>query len=95
MPDTPIYPTATCSSCTALIIWATTARGKAMPIDALPATDGNIRLDDRGPGRPPLAVVVATDQADLLDSDQQRWKSHFATCPNADEHRTHQTPKEH
>jgi hypothetical protein len=87
MPDAPAYPIATCSSCGARIIWATTARSKAMPVDAEPVADGNIRLDDRGQGRAPLAIVVTAGQADMFGSDESRRTSHFATCPQADEHR--------
>ena len=61
-----------CRSCGAKIIWATTERGKRMPLDAV--ADTRIVLEHRD-GQPPLARVVAT------------YVSHFTTCPNAAEHR--------
>lgn len=75
---------ARCGSCRAPVIWAITAAGgKRMPIDADPVDGGTIVLsaDD-----PPIASVVAPDQM-LLGDDGVRYTSHFATCPNADQHR--------
>lgn len=87
MPEPTTYPTAPCTTCRNPMIWATTARDKTIPVDATPSPDGNIRLDDRGPGRAPLAVIVAAGQADMFGSDERRWTSHFVTCPQADAHR--------
>jgi hypothetical protein len=81
----PAYPTAPCTSCGALMIWTVTTAGKRMPIDAAPAADGNVKLTDRGAAMPPLAVVT-TNPAQLFGV-KQRWKSHFATCPQAGAHR--------
>jgi hypothetical protein len=47
-----------------------------MPIDAAPTPDGNLAIEG-GVARP----------VDMLTPPGERWKSHFATCPNADEHR--------
>ena len=73
--------TTKCSSCGASIIWCKTESGKAMPLDAEPVPDGNIQLDSQG-------------QATYMKKgDDERWhnvvrfKSHFATCPNAATHR--------
>jgi hypothetical protein len=71
-----------CRSCGAPIVWAETVKGRRIPIDAQPAHDGNIRLEDRGQFVPPLAHVL-TGQIE----NTQRWRSHFASCPNAAQHR--------
>ena len=67
--------TATCKSCGARIIWAITGNGKKMPVDAKPTDKGNIVLE----GEEPVAVYV--------DPGTGTHTSHFATCPNAAEHR--------
>src|SRR5688572_14148147 len=80
----PQYPTATCTGarCGARIIWALTARGKRMPVDADPvdAVDGkgNVMLE-RGPG----GVVVATvgNPAELLVPPRWVYRAHHSTCP--------------
>lgn len=66
-----------CRSCGASIIWAQTAKGKDIPIDAEPAPDGNIAL---------INGVAHVDSL-FLKSAQMHYKSHFATCPNASQHR--------
>lgn len=66
-----------CTSCGAKVIWAKTAKGKSMPLDATPTADGNLVLVN-GVARIP---EIGDDQPFLA------YKSHFATCPNADEHR--------
>lgn len=67
-----------CRSCGARIIWCSTVRGKSMPVDWAPSDDGNLIIDGDG-----VARVI-----DLLSpKDSPRHKSHFATCPDADEHR--------
>lgn len=55
-----------------------------MPIDPDPVTDGNLVLTYPSPGAV-LAIVVDPDQLSIDDSP--RYVSHFATCPNADQHR--------
>lgn len=67
-----------CSTCGAPIWWAVTEAGKGIPIDAEPRPDGNMVLGDKGM-RPHLP---------LFDDDAMpRYVSHFATCPQADQHR--------
>lgn len=68
-------PTATCKSCKAAIIWCITGNGKKMPVDAKQNPAGNIVLE----GEAPTAVYV--------DPGTGTHTSHFATCPNAAEHR--------
>jgi hypothetical protein len=70
-----------CRSCGAPIIWCVTASEKRMPLDAEPVADGNIVLD----GEKALYLGPAGQRA--LAADVKRYKSHFATCPNAKTHR--------
>lgn len=69
----------TCKSCGATIAWATTAKGKAIPLDAEPSASGNIEL------RSGIAHYVTPDQNAV---GRQRYVSHFATCIYAKQHRT-------
>ena len=61
-----------CRSCDAPIAWATTPSGRKMPLSAAPA--GNVTLRSDG-----VAVVVAAGEGSYV--------SHFATCPQAAQHR--------
>lgn len=67
-----------CGSCKRPIIWAVTEKGKRIPVDVETVPEGNVVLEDR-PGHAPLARVVGKGRGDRI--------SHFATCPNAKEHR--------
>jgi hypothetical protein len=77
-----------CRSCGAPIRWALTVKGHRMPLDAMPVVDGNILLDVATD--PPTARVLPAS-SDLNEGDSRglfdRYKSHFATCPNAAQHR--------
>jgi hypothetical protein len=68
--------TSTCRSCGAPIIWVLTEAGKRMPLDAKPEKRWTID---------PLALRLNPDapRARLGDTHV----SHFATCPNAAQHR--------
>ena len=73
---------ATCRSCGAPILWVVSAAsGKAMPVDADPVEDGNVTLDGL------TATVHPAGQGDLLGDAGPRYRSHFATCKDADEWR--------
>jgi hypothetical protein len=76
---------ASCRSCGAPIVWAKTPRGKAMPLDATPAADGNIVLEEDNAG------AIAHVRTAAFGGVGVFHKSHFATCPNANQHRK---PKE-
>jgi hypothetical protein len=71
------YPTTSCRDCGARIIWARTSKGKNMPVNALPSSNGNVRLtrEDRV-----LAEVLPEPGLGL-------HVSHFVTCPSADKRR--------
>jgi hypothetical protein len=59
-----------CRSCQAPILWARTTRGKSVPLDAEPCADGNLTLVDGVAHYGALA-------------GQRHYKSHFATCKQA------------
>lgn len=68
-----------CRSCKRPIIWAETEKGRRMPIDPEPCSDGNITLQDRGRFHPPLAIVRFA----IPTGSDAKFKSHFVTCPEA------------
>ena len=80
---------ASCGSCHAEIRWGRTKAGKPIPVDAEPVEDGNlaVRLDE---GELRTRVVRLGDP---LEPGEWRGTSHFATCPNADQHRKRPEPK--
>lgn len=71
-----------CRSCEARIIWTITAKGRKMPVDAEPREDGGFVLRGQGDDHPPLALAKGEARG-----REPRYVSHFATCPNAAEHR--------
>lgn len=75
-----------CKSCKALIVWAETIHGKAIPIDAGAVPSGNIGLEQpNDPREPPIAHVAPNIPADKCS--QIRFVSHFVTCPQSREWR--------
>lgn len=71
---------ANCSSCQAPITWATSAvSGKDSPME--PRDDGAFVLTSRTP-----PMLPTFDLAPVGDP-RPRWGSHFATCPQAAQHR--------
>jgi hypothetical protein len=73
-----------CRSCRAPIRWATTANGRAMPVDLEPVPDGNLWLG-RGPYGAVIASVVPEERREELAGEL--YLPHFATCPHAHKHR--------
>jgi hypothetical protein len=72
----------TCGTCGAPIRWALTwATGTWIPIDREPAAGGNITVRRAG------AAVIADVHGAGGTPEGARWRSHFADCPQADEHR--------
>jgi hypothetical protein len=69
-----------CKSCSAPVIWATTTRGKAMPVDPDPVVEGNLVLEARFGDAPPLARVLGV--AKQFGRKDLRV-AHFVTCPQA------------
>jgi hypothetical protein len=74
---------ATCKSCGAVIVWAVTAAGKSMPVDADASTDGTIELRYE---RNQISAVVHAGTNGVTRAGSLHT-SHFATCPFAKQHR--------
>jgi hypothetical protein len=60
-----------CKKCRELIVWATTAAGKNIPLDPVPVLGGNLEKDHD-------EVRYVTP-----DPEVRRYVSHFSTCPAA------------
>lgn len=77
---------AKCKSCGAAIYWTTNeATKRRMPVDAKPDSRGNLWLTQRKvDGKMELFNTRADGPS---DPQRNRWTSHFATCPSAQEHR--------
>ena len=71
----------TCRSCGAPILWRETHAGRRMPIDPEPVADGNVVIEGD------IAEVLKAEHLARLGGDVPRYRSHFATCPQAAEHR--------
>lgn len=74
---------AECRRCHAEMIWCRTGRGKKMPVDAEPSSEGLFVIE--GDEQDPLVRRLPNDMAATYTGD--KYTSHFATCPNADEFR--------
>jgi hypothetical protein len=72
-----------CRSCNAVIEWHKTPAGKNIPLDPDPHPQGNLTFDDA------LRVVYMRP-----GSKPKMYRSHFATCPNAAQHRKPREPQE-
>lgn len=75
-----------CNSCGAPIRWERTTAGKRIPLDPAPVPDGNVVIVDNGDGTT-MAMVLAGVALRLSGDAVPKFKSHFATCPDADSHR--------
>lgn len=78
----------TCRSCGAKLIWAKTAAGRSMPLDAGPVADGTIHLNSGGQCEVLTGEKLATYKMAYIDI--RLYKSHLSTCPQA---ATHRKPK--
>lgn len=67
---------ATCKSCGAAIVWAKTKAGKHMPMDPEPEQ----LLVEIGTGTDGERIWPVVEV-------RKAWRSHWATCPQAAEHR--------
>lgn len=87
--DAPGYDTGRCDACKAPIIWAVTATGQRVCVDAAPVAldggQGDTTLTPRGPGLPPLASV-ARNPAGLFGA-RRVYRRHIQTCPYRDRYR--------
>lgn len=73
-----------CRSCKARVIWAKTEKGGTMPLDEVENPEkGNIIIRADG-----VATVLRGDDLDIaIEERKMLYTSHFATCPNAKQHR--------
>jgi hypothetical protein len=73
-----------CRSCGAPLRWAEHFEtGKRMPLDPLPAEDGNVRIVDWS-DKPGLSLpIIAVGASSPPGITPYRYMSHFATCPDA------------
>ena len=86
----PVTEPSECRSCNGEVLWAVWASGKKMPVDAVadnrPAPKGgDLVLTLRGGQFGSL--LVEKFYAPKHGAKRNRYTSHFATCPNADQHR--------
>lgn len=79
---------AQCKSCGAAIVWASTVKGKTMPVDAEASPEGSIELSYEGTRI--TAIVHAGTNGSTRSGSLHT--SHFATCPFAKQHRRRGTP---
>lgn len=76
---------ATCSTCASPIEWGRFEKsGKAVPLDVGPVPDGNLVVVRRDSGDVPIVRIATV-------ADRERGgtlrRAHFASCPQAAEHR--------
>lgn len=74
----------TCRSCGAPVIWAHTETGSRMPVDPERVQGGNVMLiaDVTDDGR-----MTPNQIAKVVKPGDGVYVSHFATCPDASQHR--------
>lgn len=84
-------PSGNCKSCGAPVRWAiTAATGARMPLDVEAVDDGNLGVVEwQSDGHRLATPIVAVNPTTALT--RFRYTSHFATCPNANDHRRRQT----
>lgn len=80
---------AKCRSCGAPVIWALTVKGNATCFDAQPNTEGTFVLRRGKRTATIYTKYVKTDDEEY--AGEPRYTSHFASCPNADQHRKDRT----
>lgn len=69
----------TCRACgKPMVFYLTEKAGRAIPLDPEPHPDGNVLI------RMGRAVVL---RKDAVHTEEPRYRSHFATCPHAEEFR--------
>ena len=76
-----------CRTCGAPVIWLHTLSGREMPLDAEPVADGNLVIVNTGQSRYVVPAPKQAPEPDLFRAPELRYRSHFATCPHAKQHR--------
>ena len=74
---------ARCNSCHAEAWWAVTTNGKPMLVDQHPVEGGNLVIS----ARTAKGVEVRVLRKGEDPGEEPTYRSHFASCPNAREHR--------
>lgn len=84
---------AKCKSCGAPVRWVTfPATGKHAPLDLVRTLNGSIALLDPAADKPQAYVVAKEHRpGTLFATHETLYVSHFATCPNAGQHRKPRT----
>jgi hypothetical protein len=73
-----------CRSCGEPILWCVTDKNrKAIPIDPEPDPGGNVIKLRREANGDKIVHIMRRDE----NAAQPRYNAHWATCPNADQHR--------
>ena len=72
-----------CNSCRAEIIWIKTPAGKNMPVDATASDSGTVEIVNY----PDARIHNKYDAEVARIAGKKLYTSHFATCPNARQHR--------
>lgn len=78
---------ATCGSCRAQIRWFKTPAGRSMPVDVEPSEAGTIVIEEG------IAVVSPAKAMGARNAGEDTYMPHWATCPNANEHRKKQVKR--
>lgn len=79
--------TGTCRGCQGPMLWALTDKGKGIPLDPDSVPDGNLVAAGE-PAADGRMVVRYIRKGEELPEGTLRFKSHFATCPNAEQFRS-------
>ena len=83
-----VVPVHACSSCKAEILWATTTRDKALCLDLEPNEAGTFAVKLRpAEGGAVKVLCLYRPIGGPLEAGEKRRTSHWATCPNAEQHR--------
>ena len=73
----------TCRSCHAPIRWGKTDNGKAIPLDAEPATEGNVILTTAGAAHVLAGANLEAARHPTAGERPELYMPHHATCPHA------------
>lgn len=78
-----------CKSCRAAIAFVRLPSGRRLPINPTPTDNGNVHVTGSHLDTEPAARVINSQTDSLFDNaaTTPTYTSHFATCPNANQHR--------
>jgi len=82
----------TCNGCGAPMVWAMTTTGRRIPLDAAASDQGPVPLEVEDGNLAPTGRTVDTRHGPTVEVEYVRagagvHRTHFATCPKADEFR--------